>query len=49
MRTEQIPQVTSLLRSMAINILNLNGFSNKTKARKQLAWGASDIFVLKGV
>jgi len=49
MRTEQIPQVTSLLRSMAINILNLNGFSNKTKARKQLAWGVSDIFVLKGV
>jgi len=49
MRTEQIPQVTSLLRSMAINILNLNGFSNKTKARKQLAWGASDVFGLKGV
>jgi len=49
MRTEQIPQVTSLLRSMAINLLNLNGFSNKTKARKQLAWGASDVFGLKGV
>jgi len=49
MRTKQIPQVMSLLRSMAINLLNLNGFSNKAKARKQLAWSAMDVFELKGV
>ncbi len=39
MRTDQIPTVTSLLRSLAINLLSLNGFSNKTEARKKFAWG----------
>ena len=47
MRTDQIPKVTSLLRSLAINLLNLNNFPNKTKARKLLAWGSIDLFSLK--
>jgi len=49
MRTSQIPTVTSLLRSLAINLLNLNGFSNKTQARKMFAWGISNIFSLNGI
>ena len=49
MRTSQIPTVTSLLRSLAINLLNLNGFPNKTQARKMFAWGVKDIFSLDGV
>lgn len=47
MRTEQIPSVASLLRSVAINILNMNEFSNITQARKLLAWGNENIFSLK--
>jgi len=46
MRTSQIPTVTSLLRSLAINLLNLNGFTNKTQARKKFAWNIIDIFSL---
>ena len=49
MRTSQIPTVTSLLRSLAINLLNLNGFPNKTQARKMFAWGIKDVFSLDGV
>lgn len=49
MRTSQIPAVTSLLRSLAINLLNLNGFTNKTQARKMFAWNISDIFSLDGI
>ncbi len=49
MRTSQIPTVTSLLRALAINLLNLNGFPNKTQARKMFAWGIKDIFSLDGV
>jgi hypothetical protein len=49
MRTSQIPTVTSLLRSLAINLLNLNGFSNKTQARKMFAWNIRDIFSLDGI
>ncbi len=41
--------VTSLLRSLAINLLNLNNFSNKIQARKMFAWGISDIFSLRGI
>ncbi len=49
MRTSQIPAVTSLLRSLAINLLNINNFSNKIQARKMFAWGISDIFNLRGI
>ena len=49
MRTSQIPIVTSLLRSLAINILNLNKISNKTQSRKLFAWGVIDLFSLKGI
>jgi len=48
MRTEQIPRVTSLLRSLAINLLNINKIANKTQARKLFAWGVIDVFNLKG-
>jgi predicted transposase YbfD/YdcC len=47
MRTDQIPRVTSLLRSLAINLLNINNFTNKTQARKIFAWGVVDIFSLR--
>lgn len=47
MRTNQIPRVVSLLRSMAINLLNINNFTNKTQSRKILAWGGIDLFSLK--
>ncbi len=49
MRTSQIPIVTSLLRSLAINILNFNKIDNKTQSRKFLAWGVIDLFSLKGI
>ena len=49
MRTKQIPVVTSLLRSLAINLLNINKISNKTQARKLFAWGIIDLFSLKGI
>ena len=49
MRTKQIPVVTSLLRSLAINLLNINKISNKTQARKLFAWGALDLFSLNGI
>jgi len=39
MRTRQIPVVTSLLRSLAINLLNINKISNKFQTRKLFAWG----------
>ncbi|HHD81814.1 MAG TPA: hypothetical protein ENK94_01310 [Campylobacterales bacterium] len=49
MRTAQIPVVTSLLRSLAINLLNINKITNKTQARKLFAWGAIDVLSLKGI
>ena len=49
MRLGQIPEVASLMRSLSINILNINQFDNKTNARKLLAWGSRDVFSLKGV
>jgi predicted transposase YbfD/YdcC len=49
MRTKQIPVVTSLLRSMAINLLNFNKISNITQSRKLFAWGIENLFSLKGV
>lgn len=49
MRLGQIPEVASLMRSLSINILNINQFDNKTNARKLLAWRSRDVFSLKGV
>jgi len=49
MRMGQIPSVASLLRSFAINILNINDFPNKTQARKMLAWNINFLLGLKGV
>lgn len=49
MRTDQIPVVTSLLRSLAINLLNINKISNKTQARKLFAWGGIDVLSLKEI
>lgn len=49
MRTAQIPIVTSLVRSLAINLLNINKISNKTQARKLFAWNIIDLFSLKGI
>ena len=49
MRTAQIPIVTSLLRSLAINLLNINKIDNKTQARKLFAWGALDLLSLNGI
>ncbi len=49
MRTKQIPVVTSLLRSMAINLLNFNKITNITQARKLFAWGIDNLFSLKGI
>jgi len=49
MRTEQIPVVTSLLRSMAINLLNFNKIPNLTQSRKLFAWGINNLFSLKGI
>jgi len=49
MRTEQIPQLMSLIRSAAINLLNINGFENKTRARKLFAWEVVDVFSLRSV
>jgi predicted transposase YbfD/YdcC len=47
-RTDQIPRVATLLKSMAINLLNINNFPNKALARKIFAWNSSMIFDLKG-
>jgi len=47
MRTDQIPRITSLLRSLAINLQNINKMNNKTQSRKLLAWGALDVFSLR--
>lgn len=49
MRTAQIPIVTSLLRSLAINLLNINQINNKTKARKLFSWDTFKLLSLKGI
>jgi predicted transposase YbfD/YdcC len=48
-RFNKLPVVFSLLRSFALNLLNLNGIEKKSRARKELAWGIRDVFGLKGV
>lgn len=47
MRTGQIPRVVSLIRSLAINLQNINKIDNKTQSRKLFAWGVRDVFSLR--
>ncbi len=46
-RTGQIPLVQTMMRSLAINFINLNGFSNIKKSRKLFAWSPHRLFSLK--
>ena len=46
-RTGQIPFVQTMMRSLAINFINLNGFSNIKKSRKLFAWSPHRLFSLK--
>lgn len=46
-RTEQIPLVQTILRSLAINFINLNGFSNIKQSRKLFAWNPYKLFSLQ--
>lgn len=48
-RSDQLPTVASLLRSFAINLLNINGYTKKKQTRKFMGWGALDLFGLKGI
>jgi predicted transposase YbfD/YdcC len=49
MRTDQTPVVASLLRSMAINVLYMNHFSNITQTRKLLALSFFDLASLNQI
>lgn len=46
-RTKQAPMVSTMLRSIAINIMNINKISNLKKARKVFAWSSYKLFNLK--
>jgi len=46
-RTGQIPLVQTMMRSLAINFINLNGYSNIKKSRKLFAWSPHKLFSLK--
>ena len=46
-RTSQIPYVKTTLRNYAINLQSINNITNKTQARKLMAWGILDVFNLK--
>jgi len=46
-RTNQIPYVKTTLRNYSINIQSINNITNKTQARKLMAWGILDVFSLK--
>lgn len=46
-RTNQIPYVKTTLRNYAINLQSINNITNKTQARKLMAWGILDVFNLK--
>ena len=48
-RTNFAPQNMSILRSIAMNLLRLNGYENLKKARKILGWGFDSVFGLKGI
>ena len=45
-RTGQIPFMQTMLRSLAINIINLNKFTNIKQARKVFAWNPCKLFSL---
>lgn len=45
-RTGQIPFVQTMMRSLAINFINLNKFSNIKQARKVFAWNPQKLFSL---
>jgi predicted transposase YbfD/YdcC len=46
-RTEQIPLVQTIIRTLAINFINLNGFSNIKQSRKLFAWNPYKLFSLQ--
>ena len=46
-RTKQAPLISTMLRSIAINIMNINKISNLKKARKEFAWSYHKLFNLK--
>lgn len=45
-RTEQAPLISTMLRSIAINIMNINKISNIKKARKLFGWSPHKLFNL---
>jgi len=45
-RTGQIPFMQTMMRSLAINFINLNKFSNIKQARKLFAWNPQKLFSL---
>lgn len=45
-RTGQIPFIQTMIRSLAINFINLNKFSNIKQARKLFAWSPHRLFTL---
>ena len=45
-RTGQIPFIQTMMRSLAINFINLNKFSNIKQARKLFAWNPQKLFSL---
>ena len=46
-RTEQAPLISTMLRSLAINIMNINKISNIKKARKLFGWSSYRLFNLR--
>jgi len=45
-RTKQIPLLQTIMRSLAINIINLNKFPNIKQARKIFSWNSFKLFNL---
>lgn len=45
-RTDQTPLISTMLRSLAINIMNINKISNIKKARKLFGWSPHRLFNL---
>jgi len=45
-RTGQIPFMQTMMRSLAINFINLNKFLNIKHARKLFAWNPHKLFTL---
>lgn len=46
-RTNQIPLMQTIMRTLAINFINLNGFSNIKQSRKLFAWNPEKLFSLQ--